>query len=330
MKPSRLRTLLIGVTLGVVYAYLVMKLVNYTHTNVSIAYIFVLPMVMGAIPVLFSTKEQLRAYALYLAIPWISVILFFSLALIDGSEGTICLMIIIAPFLLLGTLAAFVAKLIKLNREGPKTKLYASLLLPFLVLVIESNFKATDQFHSVKTSIEVNADKQTVWENIKNVKDIQSSEIETHFIHVIGIPKPLNGELDKEGIGGTRKITWEKGIRFEEKIKSWDEGNGFAYDIDVDPGSIPPTTLDEHVMIGGKYFDVVEGSYHIDSIAQNKTRITLSCTYRITTNLNAYSKWWADFILEDFNEMILEVIRKRSEAKRGFIGLLGSGGFSVR
>jgi len=178
-----------------------------------------------------------------------------------GFEGMICLTIIVAPFLALGTLGAFIYRLIKLKNEGKGTKLYISLAIPFLFLLIETNIQPTDQIHTVTTSLEINADKLKIWENIKNVKNIQPNEIKTHFVHLIGIPKPTNGELDKEQIGGVRNITWEKGIKFEEKIKSWDEGNGFAYDINVDPTSIPPTTLDEHVMIGGKYFDVLEGEF---------------------------------------------------------------------
>ena len=181
------------------------------------------------------------------------------------------------------------------------------------MLGIETNFQATDQIHTVSTTIEINAEKSKIWDNVKNIKDIQSNEIETHFVHLIGIPKPLSGELDKEGVGGIRHITWDKGIKFEEKITSWDDSNAFTYDINVDPNSIPPTTLDEHVMIGGKYFDVLHGSYKIEQLNQTKNKVTLTCTYRVTTNLNFYSKLWADFILDDFNEMILEVIKKRSE-----------------
>ena len=313
MEKSRIKTLLFGLTAGVIYAFLVMLLVTYYHENVSIAYIFVLPLLLGAIPVLFSTKEQLQSYKTYLILPWGITLTFFFLAWAFGFEGMICLTIIVAPFLALGTLGALIYRLIKLKNEGKGTKLYISLAIPFLFLLIETNIQPTDQTHTVTTSLEINADKLKIWENIKNVKNIQPNEIKTHFVHLIGIPKPTNGELDKEKIGGVRNITWEKGIKFEEKIKSWDEGNGFAYDINVDPTSIPPTTLDEHVMIGGKYFDVLEGSYKIDKLGQTKNLVTLSCTYRVTTNLNFYSKLWADFILDDFNEMILEVIKKRSE-----------------
>jgi hypothetical protein len=261
MKHSRLRTLLIGLVAGVAYAFLAMLLVTATHENVSVAYIFILPLILGAIPVLLSTKEQLQSYKTYLLLPWGIAMTFFILCYVCGFEGIICLVIIVAPFLLLGTLGAFIVRMVKLKNEGTGTKLYTSLLLPFLILGIETSFQAIEQRHTVKTTIEINTDKLKVWSNIKNVKNIQTQEINKHFIHLIGIPKPLNGTLDKEGIGGIRSISWEKGIKFEEKIKTWDEGKGFKYDIDVDPKSIPPTTLDEHVMIGGRYFDVVEGSY---------------------------------------------------------------------
>ena len=313
MKSSRFRTLLIGLTAGVVYAFLSMLVIGRFDENVSVSYIFMLPLILGAIPVLFSTKEQLKAYKTYLLLPWGITFTFFVLSFVSGFEGMICLIIIIAPFLLLGTLGAFIFRLIKLKKEGGGTKLYVSLLLPLLVLCFEMNFKATDQIHTVTTSIAINADRSTVWKNIKNVKDIHANEIEPHFVHLIGIPKPLNGELDKEGVGGIRHITWEKGIKFEEKITTWDEGKGFTYNIHVDPKSISPKTLDEHVMIGGRYFDVLKGSYKIDSLAPQKNVVTLSCTYRVTTNLNWYSKLWADYILNDFNGMILEVIKERCE-----------------
>lgn len=313
MKKSRFRTLLIGLTAGVAYAFLVMLLVTATHKNVSIGYIFVLPMVLGAIPVLFSTQEQLKSYTTYLLLPWGITLTFFFLCLVTGFEGMICLVIIVAPFLVLGTLGGFIYRLIKLRNEGNGTKLYVSLLLPFLVLGIEGNVPPTDYIHTVSTPIEISADQAIVWENIKNVKDIQPEEIETHFVHLIGVPKPLSGELDKEGIGGVRHIVWEKGIKFEEKIKTWEEGKGFAYDIDVDPESIPPTTLDEHVMIGGRYFDVIEGSYQIDALTPAISLVTLTCTYRVTTTFNWYSKLWADFILDDFHEVILGVIKNRCE-----------------
>jgi hypothetical protein len=313
MKPSKFRTLLIGLLAGVAYAFLFMLLVSKYHENVSISYIFILPVILGAIPVFFSTKEQLKSYWSFLLLPWGITMTFFFLALICGYEGMICLTVVVAPFLFLGTLGAFIFRLIKLKNGNTKTPLYTSLLLPFLIFVLEMYLPAKDQFYTIKTSIEINAAHATVWDNIKNVENIQPEEISRHFVHLIGIPRPITGKLDKEGVGAIRSITWEKGIKFREIVKSWDNESGFTYDIQVDPHSIPPSTLDEHVMIGGRYFDVVEGGYKIDPLSSTKSTVTLTCKYRITTNLNFYTKWWADFILDDFNEMILEVIKKRCE-----------------
>ncbi len=313
MQSSRLKTLLIGLSAGVTYAFLTMLLVTKFHENVSVSYIFILPLIMGAIPVFFSTKEQLQSYRTYLLMPWGITLTFFILCYAFHFEGMICLIIIVTPFLLLGSLGAFIARMAKLQDNENQTPLYSSLILPFLFLIFEKNLITENQFYTVKTAIEIDANSETVWQNIKNVKDIKSNEIPLHFVHLIGIPKPLNGELDKEKVGGIRQITWEKGIKFQEIITSWESLKGFSYKIKVDPQSIPPTTLDEHVMIGGRYFDVVKGSYLIEKIAKNKQLITLNCTYRITTNLNFYGKFWADFILNDFNEMILEVIKKRCE-----------------
>lgn len=316
MKPSRIRTLLIGLTAGVAYAVLVMLFVMSVRKSVSVGYIFVLPIIFGAIPVLFSTKEQLKAYKTYLLLPWGIAITFSLLSLISGFEGMICLVIIIGPFLILGSVGGFIFRLIKLKDRDDNTPLYSCLILPFLVILLESNIEVTDQFYTVNTELEVNAPRSVVWDNIKNVKNIKDDEIETHFIHLIGIPKPLDGRIDREEAGGIRSISWAKGIKFQEHIKTWKKEEGFSYDIIVDPNSIPPTTLDEHVMIGGEYFDVVNGSYKIEPVSKDRNKVILTCTYRVTTNLNLYSRWWADYILNDFNEMILEVIKKRCEKVR--------------
>jgi hypothetical protein len=98
MKSSKLRTLLIGLIVGVAYAFVSMLIVAKTNEEVSVSYIFVLPVVLGAIPVLFSTKEQLKSYWTYILMPWGITFSFFVLSFVSGFEGLICLVIIVAPW----------------------------------------------------------------------------------------------------------------------------------------------------------------------------------------------------------------------------------------
>jgi hypothetical protein len=322
---KRLKTLLLGLLAGVAYALLTMLLVQWSHRTVSIGFVFALPLVMGALPVLLSTKAQLRSYVWYLLLPWGSVLLFFYLALLLELDGIICLAIIIAPFLVLGSLGAFVFRLIRLRQRGDTSpRLYLSLALPFAILFLEELPGPQTYYGTVSTQIVVAADPLTVWENVKSVRNIRPEEIEPLLIHRIGVPRPLSGDLEGEGVGGVRHIRWEKGIRFREVITDWQEGKGFAYDILINPKDIPPRTLDDHVMIGGQYFDVLRGSYQIEPAGPGLQRITLSSTYRITTTLNGYGKFWADLAFDDFHQVILKVIKKRSEGAEQPLPLPGA------
>lgn len=302
-----------GILLAALYAVVMLCIISANHTLVSISYAFVLPLVVGSIPILFSTKEQLLSYRSLIIFPWAAIFLFGLLAFTLKLEGIICLVIIVAPFILLGTLAAFIIRLVRLHYRGPKTPLYATLLLPLLFLLIEQNVTPTDTYQTVSTSIEINAPQPLAWENIKNVKNITPQEIQAHFIHLINVPKPVTGHVDKEGPDATRYISWDKGIHFKFDIQEWKEGQGFSYQVNLDEHSIPPNTLDEHVMVGGKYFDVVTGSYALKELTPGKCLLTLTSTYRISTTFNTYCTLWADFLLDDLHQMILEVIKNRSE-----------------
>ncbi|MBC3540900.1 hypothetical protein ACFSC6_22435 [Rufibacter sediminis] len=308
-----------GIVLAALYGIVFLLIISENHTLVSISYVFILPLIIGTIPVLFSTKEQLLTFKSLILIPWGSIFLFVLLAFALKLEGIICLVIIVAPFILLGTLAAFIVRIVRLYYHGPKTPLYSTLLLPLVFLVVEQNMTPADAFQTVTTTLEINAPQATVWEHLKQVKNIQPHEIQPHFIHQINVPKPVTGYLDHEGKDGTRYISWDKGIQFKFDIQEWHEGQGFTYLVKLDEHSIPPNTLDEHVMLGGEFFDVVKGAYHITPLTSGKSLLTLTSTYRVTTTFNFYCTWWADFLMDDLHKMILEVIKTRSETTTHYV-----------
>jgi hypothetical protein len=86
-----------------------------------------------------------------------------------------------------------------------------------------------------------------------------------------------------------------------------------AFNIFADPKSIPPKALDEHVMVGGKYFDVLEGKYEIKKISVEKIKLYLTSTFRLSTRFNFYSGLWSKLIMRDIQKKILEIIKQRSE-----------------
>src|SRR6185436_9226852 len=98
----------------------------------------------------------------------------------------------------------------------------------------------------------------------------------TSWVNRIGFPRPIEARLYGEGVGAVRHATFERGVLFIETITAWDEGSRLAFTIRADTTNIPPTTLDQHVTIGGRYFDVLDGEYRLEELPAGGTRIHLT------------------------------------------------------
>ncbi|WP_207431046.1 hypothetical protein [Sabulibacter ruber] len=279
--------------------------------TMSVAFLFGVPAVIGAITVYFGNESQKTSRLFRIFMPWVTILAFLLTTLITYLEASVCVVMLLPAFLLFASIGGITMGEIIDSSKRKKQTLNIFLTLPFLFAPLESQFNSPTSFRTVHTDILIHADKQTVWDNIKSVNTIKDDELKWSFAHFIGIPKPIKSELSEEKVGGIRHISWEKGIKFREKITHWKPYDSFSYDILVD--HIPPDAIDKHVEVGGEYFDVVNGGYKLTEVDKSTTKLTLSCTYRVTTNFNYYSEQWADFIMDDFQEVILYVVKKRSE-----------------
>ena len=133
--------------------------------------------------------------------------------------------------------------------------------------------------------------------------------------HLLGFPRPLEAKLIGEGVGAVRQATFEHGVLFVETINEWDAPRSLSFSIHADTKNIPPTTFDEHVIIGGKYFDVLEGSYAVEDVGGGDVVLHLSSSQRLSTRFNFYSHFWTEYLMADLQNYILQIIKKRSEQK---------------
>jgi hypothetical protein len=173
-----------------------------------------------------------------------------------------------------------------------------------------------DAFHTVSNAVAIQASPEVVWKEIVRVPEIRSEERRSSIFHVIGIPKPIEATLSQEGIGGVREARFEKGIVFHETIDEWEPNRSLGFAIRIDPASVPPDALDEHVRVGGEYFDVLSGRFQIDQKADGSVVLRLSSRHRITTPFNWYSSLWSERVMQDIQETICRVVKQRSERGR--------------
>ena len=201
-------------------------------------------------------------------------------------------------------------------QSAPNTVLVATLaLLPFLSAQIEQNFELPTTHRQVKTEIPIDASPSTVWQNIIRVPTIRDSEQRTFSFHVLGFPKPVEATLSHEGVGGIRHASFEGGLVFVETITVWEPERELAFGIQVDPELVPATTLDEHVVVGGPFFETLDGRYRIEPLEEGGVVLHLESTHRLSTRFNFYSSWWSDLIMRDIQNYILVILKERCEGQ---------------
>lgn len=100
---------------------------------------------------------------------------------------------------------------------------------------------------------------------------------------------------------------------FHETVTHYQENEKMVFSIKADPYDIPSTTLDRHVVIGGEYFDVLNGAYELEKLGEKHYRLHLYSHFKLATNFNFYASWWAKWIMEDIQQNILQVEKYRAE-----------------
>lgn len=304
--------LIIGIVTGIAYGLITRLVFGEKATLASITYLFIIPAILGIIPLMFADNDQLKSYKNIIFIPWITVATFFFMMILSGIEEIICLLMLAAPFFILATLGAFIYSITQINKRKKSGKLFTLVLIPFLLAPIESQIKTPSSVFSVQSEVIISAEPETVWNNIVEVNTIERNEYNAGFFNKIGIPRPVSATVDRKEIGGQRIGYFEGGLKFIETITKFEANKTVSFSIKVDPQSVGPRVFDQHVL-NGNYFTFVDATYELEPLANGIVKLKLSSDYQLTSTVNFYGKFWGDIVLKDFQDRLLEVIEKRCE-----------------
>ncbi len=283
----------------------------------SLSFLGLVPFVIGFLAVYWSNSEKKGTWGHGTTAPLGPLFVLLSLAFLLGREGVICIILalpVTLPFACLGGwCATFMLRRELAGKNRSPLLLTMVIFLPHIFAPLENQHTIPSTLRVVKTQIEINTNPRTAWQNIERVRAIQPDEQHFSLVHMIGFPRPVEATLSHPGVGGVRHATFAGGVLFIETITRWEPEKELVFAIKADPASIPPTTLDPHVTIGGQYFDVLEGRYWIEPVGEHRVILHLESTHRLSTRFNFYSRWWSDFIMRDIQNNILKIIRQRCE-----------------
>jgi hypothetical protein len=306
---------IVGGTYGITLR--VMASLHYDLFRVmTVGFIFFMPFALGCIAVYIAEIKRPQRPWTWIWLPWLSLLAALGGITVTLLEGTICIAMFLPIGMILATLGGLmggVAARFVRSRKAQSLTMACILVLPFVTGPWEKQVFYEWESRRVENVIDIQAPAEVVWRNIKRVPAIRKDELPSSWAHAIGLPDPIEATLSYEGVGGVRNASFAGDLVFIETIDAWEPEQRLAFTIATDADKIPPTTLDEHVRIGGPYFDVLRGEYRLEALSKNVTRLHLSSQHRLSTDFNWYAHLWTDAIMSDLQKRILLVVQQRCE-----------------
>ena len=280
---------------------------------VSFSFMLGVPFVMGGLTTLAGFKLCGESfYWLHIA-PILTICIGLVLSVITNLEAMLCA-VVAAPIMIIpGYLGGLITGLFlrKIN-----TKIYVNVLvlLPYSLSFIESLWNQPQELAEIKDSVRIDADPQIIWNHIASVKEIEEDELPFQWIYLLDFPKPKSAEIDHHGVGGIRLATFERKVTFFEEVTEWEEGKKLSFSIHADPEFIPQSAFDQHIIVGGRFYDVLDGSYEIEHKGDHSV-LHLTSNHRLSSPFNSYAGFWSEWVMNQIQGSILTVIKNRCEAE---------------
>lgn len=283
------------------------------YSVMTLTFLFLGPVIVGALTTYFSPLEKVKRFNYGFFAPWIPIFIFFLITLFLALEGWACWLMVLPFYLIAGSIGGLIGRYLKLR--GAKNRLQISLLAlsPLLLAPLEKSIKTIPGTYKAYTSIDIQASPEQIWPEVTRVRTIPADEDKGWLTRSLGFPRPVRAELNYNGVGAYRKAIFTNGLIFHETVLEYAEAKKMVFEIKANPYEIPSTTMDQHVVVGGDYFDVLTGTYELEKIAANTYRLHLYSHFQLNTTFNFYASWWARWIMQDIQNNILQVIKARAE-----------------
>jgi hypothetical protein len=304
--------LLIGAFTGVAMRVIFSGKPGGAYAAMEGAFIYLVPVAVGAVTVYVAEAKQRRTWSYYLWAPIIANSLFVLGTMAILIEGLICAIIVLPLFGLLGALGGLIMGVICRATLWRKRAVYSFGALPLLLGSLPTHEVDYQRIGMIERTIVIDASADRIWQQIHNARDIQAEEVGHAWMYRIGVPLPIAGVTKETPSGFVRKITMGKSIHFDQVATEWQENRYVRWTYRFDENSFPPNALDDHVMIGGHYFDLLDTAYTLTPRSGQATELSIRMRYRVSTQFNWYADGVARLLIGNFEDVILEFYRRRA------------------
>lgn len=304
--------LVVGAAVGVAVRIAFLAEPGESFAAMSVGLLFVSPLVVGAVTVYVAERQARRSWSYYASAAALANVFYVAGTVAVLLEGILCAIVALPLFMLIGAVGGLMMGYFCRLMSNPKGPLLCVAVMPFVVGALEKPGDLATNIVTVERSVTVAATPQVVWQSIVAVPALEANEVPGTWLYRMGLPPPLTGVIRDTTEGPVRRVTMGNDVYFDEIVQEWrpPELVGWRYRFYDD--SFPHGMLDEHVAIGGHYFDFIDTAYRLRS-AREGTSVTMTLRYRLTTPFNWYAAPFAEWLLGDLMESNLGIYRRRAE-----------------
>ncbi len=308
---------LVGVAYGLVLRVLFgLPPVSGTYNGVmSAAFLFGAPVVAGALTV-HGARDEGRSIWFAIFGPWLTVALMLLGSAVTLLEGSICIALMSPVFLASGSVGGLLMALVHRASRYANTNVSVIAVLPLLILGVETRSPLIEKEMEVRMSVLIEASAERVWSEILDARDISPDELTLSLTHFIGVPRPVEGINRQTPDGEIRFSKWERGVSFEGLVTERRENESIRWEYRFGDHSFPKGSMDDHVAIGGRFFDLSDTTFNLRPLPGNHTELEIVAHYRVSSSINFYAIPASRVLGHDFVSTILQLYKSRSEASQ--------------
>jgi uncharacterized membrane protein YhaH (DUF805 family) len=276
-----------------------------------------LPFCLGLFAVLTHSYHEPRGYLECVTVAVLPVLALGAVLLLVAIEGLICILMaapIAVVLALLGGSLGFAIQAAHWGRRNAPAVFSMVVLLTPGFYGIEHFTRPQPGVFEVKSSIEIDAPPQKVWDKVVAFTEIPPPK---ESLFRAGIAFPIRAEITGHGPGAVRHCVFSTGP-FVEPITVWDEPHLLRFTVTANPAPLNELTPYGHIEprhLHG-YFESHQGQFRLTELPGGGTWVEGTTWYSHSMWPETYWHWWSNFVIHRIHLRVLEHIRAEAEGLR--------------
>jgi len=316
-SDRRLPQALLAIGVGTAVGLGMITLLVGVFQNYGLALFLGTPFTVGALTAYFLCRRYPATVKETLEIVAMTMLLVGGFAFALGTEGAVCLLMVLPFGMLLALLGGVAGRAIA--RSGATLSGAAVLLLlPAGAGVEHTERPAT--LREVRTSVDIDAPAALVWRSVVAFPPLDRP---AGLLFQSGIAYPTGARIEGEGVGAVRHCDFSTGA-FVEPVRIWEPPSRLRFDIssvppplaEWSPWEIAPPHLEGYLLPR-------RGEFRLITLPGGGTRLEGSTWYEQRLRPEGYWVLFSDYIIGRIHERVLTHIRSLAEAEARHSPLAG-------